>query len=123
MLAVINKYLAPGAFLIVTVPSGPMNEFEKSIGHRKHYRSSELVDMLRSVDLDVAEVCRAGFPFFNLYKITALLRGNKIKNDVAADKISTLIKVCFKVFDFLFKFNLTKSFFGWQLLIIAQKKK
>jgi len=124
MLITINKYLAKNAFLIITVPSGPMNEFEKSIGHRKHYMRSELENLVKSSGFSIIEIRCAGFPFFNLYKIIAFLRGKKImQNDINPNrKISKILRIIFKIFNVLFHFNLTNSPFGWQLILIAQKQ-
>ena len=98
-----------------------MNEFEKSIGHRKHYMRSELENLVKSSGFSIIEIRCAGFPFFNLYKIIAFLRGKKImQNDINPNrKISKILRIIFKIFNVLFHFNLTNSPFGWQLILIA----
>lgn len=123
MLSVIKRYLAPGALLIITVPSGPMNSFEKAIGHRKHYQPEELMALVESAGLSVLRVQRAGFPFFNLYKLVALMRGEKLRSDANGNSgVHGLMMFVLRVFDFLFeRFNFRNSPFGWQLMLIAEK--
>lgn len=117
----IRKYLAPGALIVITVPGGPMNEFEKSIGHRKHYSKDELQSLVAMSGLNVVKTIRAGFPFFNLYKVIALMRGKKLLNDANQKGDSSFLMLfVLKVFDRLFKFNIESSPFGWQLLLIAE---
>lgn len=120
----VREYMAPGGKLIVTVPSGPMNNFEKSIGHRQHFTPETISRVVASAGLQVLRVERAGFPFFNLYKIAGYLRGDKIRTDAetnsSRDGPTGAMKLALKTFDMLFKFNLPKSPFGWQLVVVAQ---
>lgn len=122
MLETISLYLAPNAKLIVTVPSGPMSSFDKSIGHRKHYRSEDLRALLENSGFKVLQINKAGFPFFNLYKIVTIMRGKQLCKDIKGESsMKGMVLLVFKLFDFLFRFNSTNSAFGWQLLLIAEK--
>ncbi len=121
-----RQYMAPDGILIVTVPSGPMNAFEKSIGHRQHFQPDTIARLVTSAGLRVLKVQRAGFPFFNLYKIAGYLMGNRIREGVdkseGGDGPSSIMMLALNVFDLLFRFNLQNTPFGWQLVLIAKNK-
>lgn len=125
-LSAIRRYLAPGAQIIITVPGGPMNEFEKSIGHRMHYSKAELAALLEQSGLRPVKFVRAGFPFFNLYKLMALARGKKLLQDTnsgineEAGGSKRLMMLVLKVFEYLFRLNLDDTPFGWQMMVIAE---
>jgi len=119
----VRQFMAPGGRLIITVPSGPMNAFERSIGHRQHFTPDSITTLIQSAGLKVSKVYRAGFPFFNLYKIIARLRGEKARHDAATStngSPSILVRIVFAAFGLLFRFNLRNTPFGWQLIIIAE---
>ena len=70
----VKPYLAPGAPLIVTVPGGPMSAFDKHIGHRQHFTNQDLTNLLARTGYRALGVWGAGFPFFNLYRLTVIAR-------------------------------------------------
>jgi 2-polyprenyl-3-methyl-5-hydroxy-6-metoxy-1,4-benzoquinol methylase len=119
-----RRYIAPGGTLVVTVPSGPMNAFEKSIGHRQHFTSESIASLVASAGMRVLKVERAGFPFFNLYKIVGFLRGDRLRADAetksSGEGPALGMKIALMAFDVLFKFNLENTSFGWQLIIVSQ---
>jgi hypothetical protein len=120
----IQPYLAPGCQLIVTLPGGPMSQFDRHIGHRKHYRISELKELLETTGFRVRQISGSGFPFFNLYRFVVVARGNALIQDVAASatsQMSFMAQAVMKVFSLLFKMNRDRSRFGWQLFAIAEK--
>jgi len=119
----VKKFMAPGSKLIITVPSGPMNAFERSIGHRQHFTQESITHLVQMAGLTVFATYRAGFPFFNLYKLIAKMRGEKAREDAGASangRPSALLKIVFAVFRLLFKFNFRDSPLGWQLIVIAE---
>src|SRR5260370_18502998 len=77
-----RQYMGPGCGLVVTAPGGPMSAFDKHIGHRKHFRPSEIELLFRGAGYVPGRVTRAGFPFFNLYRCIIVLRGVKLIVDV-----------------------------------------
>jgi 2-polyprenyl-3-methyl-5-hydroxy-6-metoxy-1,4-benzoquinol methylase len=119
-----RRYMAPNGLLVITVPSGPMNAFEKSIGHRQHFTPATISRVVASAGLRVLKVKRSGFPFFNLYKLAAVMRGDSLRTDAEANVSgsgpSGLMRITFLIFDVLFKFNLENTPFGWQLVLLAQ---
>ena len=82
LLANAREYLDPGCCLIVTVPSGPRTSFDRHIGHRRHFTKKSLSEVLEKSGFEVLVVRRAGFPFFNLYKLVVLLRGRALIADL-----------------------------------------
>lgn len=119
----LRRYVAPGGLLFVTVPCGPMNAYERSIGHRQHFTSETISSLLRRSGFEVIEILRAGFPFFNLYKIAGTLRGESVRAD--AEKMggggsSGALKLALLIFNVLFKFNISNTPFGWQLVALAK---
>ena len=112
--------LAPGATLIVTVPGGPRSDFDRLIGHRRHYTPGSLRRLLQSAGFIVTRVDRAGFPFFNLYRFVDIGRGKRLATDVADGSTGRLAEVAMRVFDLLFRFNLARSRWGWQNVAVAK---
>jgi trans-aconitate methyltransferase len=117
-------YLAAGARLIVTVPSGPMSAFDRHIGHRQHFTRETIRQVLVEAGLVVERVYLSGFPFFNLYRLVVIARGEKLTADVNAGQSgfsAWLAGAVMKVFRCLFHLNLLNSRFGWQVVAVARK--
>jgi SAM-dependent methyltransferase len=115
-----RPYLAPGCRLVVTVPGGPMSAFDRHIGHRNHFTPQSLRAVVERAGFEVERADAAGFPFFNLYRLTILLRGKRLVDDVAHGPGSPFAKAVMKVFDKLFRLNLASSPWGWQVLVAAR---
>ncbi len=118
LLANASAWLEPACRLIVTVPGGPMSQFDRHIGHRKHYRPDELRALLERTGFHVESAHGAGFPFFNLYRRVVIARGSKLIGDVAG-KPSFAARIAMRGFDHLFRWNLTTR--GWQTVAVAIK--
>jgi hypothetical protein len=69
------------------------------------------------------EVFRAGFPFFNLYKLAIAAQGqgfvDRLESSPSAPSKLQLLGT--KVFSVLFKVNLSRSPFGWQMVATAKR--
>jgi SAM-dependent methyltransferase len=118
----IRRCLAPGGKLVVTVPAGPMSAFDKHIGHRRHFTPGELRALLEGAGLRVTSLSGAGFPFFNLYRLTVVARGKKLIEDASAEGTLPLgARAAMHVFSWLFRMNLVESQLGWQLVAIAEE--
>ncbi len=114
-----RNYMAPGCRLVVTAPGGPMSAFDKHIGHRKHFRPSDIDALLREAGYQPEHVTGAGFPFFNLYRRVVILRGEKLIEDVSASRdrpASLPARLAMGVFSVLFHLNLDSSRWGWQMI-------
>lgn len=120
-----RSYMAENGLLIVTVPGGPMSAFDRHIGHRQHFTRASLTKVLKNGGFSVERVDRAGFPFFNLYRLVVIMRGKKLVNDVdRSDGVGLVTRaadLAMAFFKFLFRFNMLDSKFGWQMIAVARK--
>lgn len=119
-----RPYLADDARLIVTVPGGPMSDFDRHIGHRQHFTRDLISSVLQEAGFKVERVYLSGFPFFNLYRSVVIARGKKLASDVDAGQSgfsAWLANVAMMSFRALFRLNLMDSRFGWQVVAVARK--
>lgn len=114
-----RSYMAPGCHLVVTVPGGPMSAFDRHIGHRQHFKRSEIRAVLHEAGFRTDWVHATGFPVFNLYKALVIVRGDRLIAD-AAKPPTRAGSVAMQVFDVLFRAALPRSPFGWQLVASAR---
>lgn len=116
--------LAPGARLVVTVPGGPRSAFDRHIGHYQHFTARRLRQVLEDAGYQVERVCRTGFPFFNLYKLAVVLRGERLVRDLQSrtptSRTSPAERVVATVFRLGFRINLLDFPLGWQLAAVAR---
>jgi SAM-dependent methyltransferase len=122
MLANVRALMAPGCRLVITVPAGPMSAFDRHIGHRGHFTPERLATTLRASGLEVADLRGAGFPFFNLYRLAVVARGEKLIQDAAADNGHGLpwsARATIRMFSWLFRANRSRGTRGWQLVAVA----
>jgi SAM-dependent methyltransferase len=115
------EYLAPGCVLIVTVPGGPMSEFDRHIGHRGHFTPARIGSLLQSAGFEVEMASTAGFPFFNLYRMVVISRGRRLIADVQKDSRSALASAVMALFRPLFTLNLLGWPWGWQTIAAARR--
>jgi SAM-dependent methyltransferase len=118
----IRPYLAPGCKLLITVPAGPMSAFDKHIGHRQHFDRHRLEALLRSAGFVNVTVRGAGFPFFNLYRLAVVARGNALVKDAAGQDgqgLPLAARATIRMFSLLFKLNVSQVDLGWQLVALA----
>lgn len=114
-----REYMAPGCKLVLTAPGGPMSAFDKHIGHRKHFRPSDIEQLFREAGYVPEQATGAGFPFFNLYRCVVVLRGEKLIDDVSSRQqpgASQSAQVAMAVFHGLFRLNFNASPWGWQMV-------
>jgi 2-polyprenyl-3-methyl-5-hydroxy-6-metoxy-1,4-benzoquinol methylase len=117
-------FLKDGGKLVLTVPGGVKTYFDTHIGHRRHFTKLTLAEVVTTNHSTILNMQSAGFPFFNLYKLVIGLRGKKLIEDLASDsssKNSNIMKYTMAVFNFLFRFNLDNSRFGWQIIAVIRK--
>ena len=122
MLRNIRACFAPGCRLVITVPAGPLSAFDRHIGHRRHFDGPTLEQTIRSAGLEVPELWGAGFPFFNLYRLSVVARGRALINDVAgkdAHGLPLSARLAMRAFSWLFNLNLDRSRLGWQLVAVG----
>ncbi len=121
----IKPFLKKGCKLIITVPGGPMSQFEKHIGHRKHYSPGDLHNLFSRCGYKINKITRAGFPFFNFYQLIKIVRGKRLIKDIVGDnssQVPLIIKILNGLFTLLFSFCFNDSPFGWQMIAIIEKE-
>jgi SAM-dependent methyltransferase len=119
-----TDYLAPLCRLVVTVPGGPRSAFDRHIGHRRHFTATRMRRLLEESGFEDVTVCKAGFPFFNLYKLVVIARGKRLIADVEqsdSELGSGTSGTALRFFDRTFRYNWDSSPFGWQLLAVARR--
>jgi SAM-dependent methyltransferase len=119
-----DHYLAAGARLILTVPGGPMSAFDRHIGHRQHFDRSRMQSVVENAGYSIERVYLTGFPFFNLYRLLVIARGERLARDVetkASGSSPGAARFAMKLFRVLFHANLLDSPFGWQVIATARK--
>jgi SAM-dependent methyltransferase len=109
----------PGGYFIATVPGGPRSNFDIQIGHLRHFTKDSARQLFEGAGYEVPSVYGAGFPFFNLYKLAAMIRGNRVANDYKGQP-TLVFKTTMRLFGFLFKLSRTKSSLGWQIVVVAK---
>jgi SAM-dependent methyltransferase len=125
LLRAARRYMQDGCRLVVTVPGGPRSAFDRHIGHRRHFGRLALRQTLEGAGFDVERVSRAGFPFFNVYRLLVILRGRRLVRDVSSSSDrseSRLARMLMSAFRVLFVFNLDSCPFGWQLVATASAR-
>lgn len=118
------EYLASGCRIVVTVPGGPRSAFDRHIGHRRHFTAKRLRSLLEANGFENVTVHRAGFPFFNLYKMLVIARGKRLIADVEQSTGPLgegTSGAALRFFNRAFLYNLDSSPFGWQLLAVARR--
>ena len=118
------EYMGAGCRFVVTVPGGPMSALDHHIGHRRHYDPESLRALLEASGYEVDLATRAGFPFFNLYRLAVIARGEKLIDDLKGESAggaeSGLQKWTSTFFDAAFRLNTNRSPFGWQIVAVAR---
>lgn len=114
----IKDFMKPGSKMVITVPGGPMGEFDRLIGHRKHYTKEILSKEIEESGFRLDKIVCAGFPFHNIYRLLMILKAGKLYKNTQTEDISEskLINIAMRIFNFLFKFNLFNSRFGWTIV-------
>jgi hypothetical protein len=72
---------------------------------------------LRESGFRVESAQRAGFPFFNLYRLVVIARGRQLTRDIGRD--SAAAGTAMSAFRHLFRLNVDRSPFGWQIVAVA----
>jgi SAM-dependent methyltransferase len=119
-----KSLLAPGCRVVVTVPGGPRSAFDRHIGHHRHFKAADLRGVLTDAGYAVERVLRAGFPFFNIYKLAVIARGRRLIADVE-DRTpqapgSGAAAAAMRFFDMGFKHSRDDFPLGWQMAAVAR---
>ena len=76
--------------------------------------------MLERAGLEIELAAGAGFPFFNLYRLLVVARGERLVDDVAGGAGSTAARLAMRLFGLLFRLNASASPWGWQTIVLAR---
>ncbi len=112
------NWLNIGGILFITVPSGEMTTYDKTIGHLHHYTTSEIKSILTSCGFSKVESIYWGAPFHTLYRklVGTASKELKKKNEEPNKHIAPIWLAC-KIFYFLFYFNFIQNsgcqIFAW----------
>jgi SAM-dependent methyltransferase len=113
--------LAPGGELIITVPGGPRSAFDLQIGHRRHYSPAELGALAAEAGLSPVRLVGAGFPFFNLYRLVVVARGERLSEDIRGAQPTLVARTAMRAFGLLFRANSDRTALGWQTFGVFRK--
>jgi SAM-dependent methyltransferase len=125
MLANVRPLLATRSKLVITVPAGPMSAFDRHVGHRKHFTRRLLRATIEDAGFEVVDLRGAGFPFFNLYRLAVVARGERLVEDASSGDESQLplsARAAIRTFGVLFKLSTDRTPFGWQLVAVASPR-
>lgn len=114
-------FMASGCRLVVTVPGGPMSAFDRHIGHRQHFTPQSITAVLEQAGFKVDQAFGAGFPFFNLYRLLVIARGDTLIRDAQGEP-GVLLEVMSTIFNLLMRLNVMRTNSGWQVVAIAYKE-
>ena len=116
-----KAFLAPGAPIVITVPSGPVSAYDRHIGHRRHFRPSDLAGVIVAAGYEVDHIGRYGFPFFNLYRLLVITRGRRLVTDIGEQDGSVPGKamLAMHILNPLFHLSEFRLPVGWQLVAVA----
>jgi SAM-dependent methyltransferase len=114
-LCLAREILRPGGRVVVTVPAGAMNDFDRAIGHRKHYRPDELTALMTGAGFGDIRASAWGFPFHTLFRI-ALAVAPGTTERFSDEKIGVFHLALFHLLNALFYLNMRSARFGRQLI-------
>ena len=115
-----RAYLAPNCLVVITVPGGPMTEYDRHIGHRRHFDSAALTSVLREARFEVVTSNGAGYPLFNVYRLLMRALGTRLISVASSSKPSLASRAAMRVFAVGLRANVRLSRRGWQIVAIAR---
>ncbi len=112
------EWLAPKGLFLVSVPSGFITDYDKTIGHVHHYSTSELKSLLECEGFKNVTAKYWGFPFHMLYRYLVGLASSSMKKNNEEPKQHYLsIWILCKIFNLLFYLNIPANkgyqIFAW----------
>jgi len=119
LIANCRPYLASGCQLVVTVPGGPMTEYDRHIGHRKHFAADELRRVLTEAGFEVSEATGAGYPVFNLYRRLMRALGARLVDTAGSTRPSRVSRLGMRTFKLGLR-STRLSPRGWQIVGVAR---
>jgi SAM-dependent methyltransferase len=120
-----RAWLGPRSVIVITVPGGPMSAFDRHIGHRRHFSPAELREVIDAAGLEPLISTGAGFPFFNLYRVLVIARGDGLIEAARSDRPGSspgwLLTAAMATFRPLLGLSSRLSARGWQTVAMARE--
>jgi SAM-dependent methyltransferase len=116
------KNLTPTGLLIITVPAGPISNFDRYIGHYRHYSKESLAREIEKANFEVVKIHQLGFPLINLVRVWCLIKGDTVVTSLTESNYfvdSKIGKFLLHLLSSSFQLN---TRFGWQLVATAKLK-
>jgi trans-aconitate methyltransferase len=120
LMANCRPYLAPGCLLVVTVPGGPMTEYDRHIGHRRHFDPETLSTLLEREGFEVSTSTGAGYPVFNVYRLLMRALGSRLVSIAGSAEPSASSRLAMRGFAVGMRANSRLSKRGWQIVAVAR---
>ncbi len=101
-----------------------MSAFDRHIGHRRHFTPDSLRQVILAAGLIPERVSGAGFPFFNLYRLTVILRGKALIKDASGESDQQprwAARTVMRLFSLVLQRRLNSVSNGWQMIAQARK--
>ena len=123
LLRAASSFMAPECRLVITVPGGPMSEFDRHIGHRTHYTAETARGVIEQAGLRAEREMSAVFPCFKAYQRMVIMRRARLIDDVDGSEDPELplsARIAMRGFDAAFRLNLDDTRWGTQVVAVAR---
>lgn len=109
-------------YLLISVSTGRMRPYEKSIGHYRNFKRGQIEDFLQLNGYETVDTYYAGFPFFSpiLRDLTQVFQ--KHYSETISVKMSSTGIIMHKIWYVLFKYFSTKKRKGELFVGLFEKK-
>jgi len=109
-----------GGYVIITTQAGKKHKHHRELGHLKHFKKEEIEDLFRKKGMIIVKSDYSGWPFMNLKNYLVSIFYKSIESSLfRSKKQSTLNKISFRIFGFLYAISSKKH--GPQIFILAKK--
>jgi len=92
-------------YMLITVPGGKHNSTSKIVGHYRHYKKKELVEIITRKGFKILYLREWGFPFHSLYKFCLDLLPDRYKRRIGFGKYGVFKRVLSETLYYLFFLN------------------
>ncbi len=116
-----RQLLVAGGALIVTVPGGPMTQFDRKIGHLRHYTLAEVSRLLSSSGFRLVHSYLWGFPFHTMFRM-GMRRFPGAVDGYSDQRLGTGKRILLQLLHKLFFLNLRSQRHGRQIVALAQSE-
>lgn len=97
-----------------------MTEYDRHIGHRRHFDADALGDLLRRAGFEVSTSTGAGYPVFNVYRLLMRALGSRLVSIASSAEPSAISRLAMRAFALGMRSNSRLSRRGWQIVAVAR---